>query len=420
MVESKSKKYLKSILVIVPYKNLYPPINGGMQRCFHVMHQLSLYFNVTAIVVQPTSTFLKCIEEYPSMSGIELYSTSEYVNKDMLHYLPFSDRIKMAIRYRWYTKKIRTITNAYYVDFYPLIVQLSRKKKFDALVIENAGMGFASGIVKKQQAGIKVLFDAHNVDSALAKKDFEQQRISVELLNKVVDGDKNLHKIFHGFFACSDADTATLLQMNENKFIGTTIPNGVVIKDKLCNIGVEKDIPESIIFCGSLDYPPNSEGLLWFYKNVWKKLLAAVPHLKLVVVGSGELPTELAPLQNDSAITFTGRVENVQPYYNEVAIAIVPLFTGSGTRLKVLEAMGLGVPVVSTSKGAEGIDYTDTENILIGDDAVTFEAAVTSLLQNKEARMQLQQNAFTLVKQHYDWNIIGKKLKGFVDSFLSE
>jgi glycosyltransferase involved in cell wall biosynthesis len=130
-----------------------------------------------------------------------------------------------------------------------------------------------------------------------------------------------------------------------------------------------------------------------------------------LIVGAGHLPQTMNDLLYDNSLFFTHAVSDVKPWYNMASVAVVPLLNGSGTRLKILEAMGLGIPVVSTSIGAEGIEYADGHDILIADNEIAFAEKVVHLLSKKEQRLRLQQNARTLVKEKYDWNIIGDSME---------
>ena len=113
-------------------------------------------------------------------------------------------------------------------------------------------------------------------------------------------------------------------------------------------------------------------------------------------------------------------VEDVKSYYTKASISIVPLKTGSGTRLKILEAMSYGVPVVSTSQGAEGIDYTDGCDIIIADEGKLFAEKIIGLLNEKEQRFLIQKNARQLVERKYDWNIIGDALSEIINQSEEE
>jgi glycosyltransferase involved in cell wall biosynthesis len=193
------------------------------------------------------------------------------------------------------------------------------------------------------------------------------------------------------------------------------IPNGVELGPLLDN-GVKKDEPNYILFCGTLYSPHNVDGLLWSYNRIWPLCKHSFANLKLLVLGSGKPPGSLCQLSNDKSVTFTGTVADVKPWYNKAAIAVVPLLTGSGTRLKILEAMSYGLPVISTTKGAEGIACTHGLDILVADKENDFAGEIMGLLEDKNKRIFLQKNARRLVEEKYDWNIIGIKMKNYINN----
>lgn len=219
--------------------------------------------------------------------------------------------------------------------------------------------------------------------------------------------------------ACSERDANELIEMNKGNLAVEVVPNGVAIPARSYNQGVDTEaVPEYIMFCGSLGSIPNAEGLGWFCDEIWPSVLKIFPDLKLLVVGSGELPEKYNHIKQAAGISFTGTVDDVKFWYNKAAISIVPLLTGSGTRLKILEAMGLGVPVISTSLGAEGINYTDGKDILIADSAEVFASKLIQLLKSKNDRMNLQLQAIALVKAKYDWDLIGKKMSEYLNKMI--
>jgi glycosyltransferase involved in cell wall biosynthesis len=134
------------------------------------------------------------------------------------------------------------------------------------------------------------------------------------------------------------------------------------------------------------------------------------------VVGFGNLPKQYSEAYKTPSVEFVGEVNDVKPWYNKAAISVVPLLTGSGTRLKILEAMGLGVPVISTSVGAEGIAYTDGGDILIADNEQVFAEKIIQLARCKKERLKIQENALKLVKKIYDWNVIGRSMAEFINN----
>ena len=119
--------------------------------------------------------------------------------------------------------------------------------------------------------------------------------------------------------------------------------------------------------------------------------------------------------QLDDSVTLSGYVDDIRSVVGSSAICVVPLRQGSGTRLKILEAMALGIPIVSTTKGAEGLGVRHGEHLLLADDAPTFAQHTTALLRDPALGQRLSAQARQLVEQHYDWSFIGQRFLKLVE-----
>jgi glycosyltransferase involved in cell wall biosynthesis len=164
-----------------------------------------------------------------------------------------------------------------------------------------------------------------------------------------------------------------------------------------------------LLFAGVMDYPPNADAAVFFCRSVLPLIRSQVPEVKLIIAGHSP-PPQVRALAREAGVTVTGRVEDMRLYYAQASIAIAPLRAGGGTRLKILESMALGRPVVSTSIGCEGLDVRDGGHLLIADDANRFAQCVTSLLLQPALRHTISAEARRLVEQRYDWPAIGKRL----------
>jgi glycosyltransferase involved in cell wall biosynthesis len=249
------------------------------------------------------------------------------------------------------------------------------------------------------------------VDSNLEKAALKRNEISDSQFKGVLYRESNLEKIVNAVITCSENDKKRFEQLNAGKLVVEVVPNGITIPERRFDAGVQQDQPEYLLFCGSLWSLPNAEGLYWFCKNIWPIILHELPTLKLLIIGAGDLPEKYLDIKETQNIEFTGAVEDVKTWYNCATIAVVPLLTGSGTRLKILEAMALGVPVISTQVGAEGINYNNETDIIIANEEKEFAEKVITLLKNKKLRIEIAERASGLVKNHYDWNIIGNHMK---------
>jgi glycosyltransferase involved in cell wall biosynthesis len=401
---------MKSILILAPYDNIYPPMNGGMQRCFHIINQLAKYFDLTAIIHQDKKCFLKASTFYPAISSIKIYSTNEEkAPKDIFKILP--GNLENSLRYKWIRKQLTSPANGSFLQYYPVLKRVLKMNHFDAIILENLFTINAVSTIRKLAKKTTIIYDAHNVDTHLA--------LGSEHLKGIRKTESGLYKTVDAIFSCSEKDKSDFLKMNKNRLRVAVIPNGVSIGE-MCNELILSKRPEFILFCGSLSSIPNSEGLLWFYEKMWPRVRELFPELKLLIVGSGKLPYGFDHLVLDSSIMFAGSVDEVKPFYNKATVAVVPLLNGSGTRLKILEAMNFGLPVISTSIGAEGIDCTDGKDIVIANKEIEFAEKLIELLSNEGKQVIMSKAGKDLVKKKYDWNIIGRTMYDFINRLTEE
>lgn len=393
-------------------------MNGGMQRCFNIINQLAKHFELTAIIHQDKQAFLKAINDFPSVASAKIYSTKDSHPKDIFSLLP--SKFQKALRYRWYKKQIYGSADGNFLSYYLILKHLLRTQKFDVVILENLATLNAISVIRKYDKQVKIIYDAHNVDTNLAKAALAKKEVNPKRLKEICKAETTLHKEVNALFTCSDDDKKEFLKLNKEKLPVKVVPNGVNIPEQSFNEAVKKEYPSYILFCGSLWSLPNAEGLFWFVKKIWPLVLDEFPNLKLLVVGSGDLPGKYSEIGQTESIEFSGPVEDVKEWYNKATISVVPLLTGSGTRLKILEAMGIGVPVVSTSIGAEGIKYSDNSDILIADKEELFAEKVIYFLKNKEIRLDTQKKAKELVKKNYDWNIVGDSMAEFIRNHTND
>ncbi len=168
----------------------------------------------------------------------------------------------------------------------------------------------------------------------------------------------------------------------------------------------------SVFHIGSMEWAPNQEGLIWFVENCWPELHQKYPDLKLYIAGRNA-PAWLINKLHYPNIEFAGEVDDAYQFMNSKSIMIVPLFSGSGMRIKIIEGMALGKTIVSTEIGAEGIEVNHNENIMIASDADSFVKTISNLLDNRELCEQIGRNAIDFIHKKFDNLVAAEELIGF-------
>jgi sugar transferase (PEP-CTERM/EpsH1 system associated) len=261
-----------------------------------------------------------------------------------------------------------------------------------------------------------VLFQ-HNVESALWQR---QARHAPDVLRGVVFKveaakmtryERDAVRRFRHVIAVSENDRELMSKMTDASRI-TVVPTGVDIKKYSPGVEAEKvgKSPDGplVVFLGSMDWEPNIDGVEYFCREVWPRVSEAVPAARFRVVGRDPSP-RVRRLASEK-VEVTGTVPSVVEHLREADVVVVPLRVGGGTRLKIFEAMAAGKAVVSTTVGAEGLDVTHGEDILLADDAASFAESVKSLLRDATRRENLGRAAAALAAR-YDWSVIARRFE---------
>jgi glycosyltransferase involved in cell wall biosynthesis len=163
-----------------------------------------------------------------------------------------------------------------------------------------------------------------------------------------------------------------------------------------------------VTFLGGLHYPPNAQGIVWFAQNIFPKVLAAAPDAVLTVIGK-QPPSELLDGSIPPAnLEVTGYIDDPKPYLADTGAFVVPLLAGGGMRVKILDAWCWGLPIVSTTIGAEGIAATPGEDILLADEPDGFARQVVRLLGDQELNARIAAGGRRSAEEKYEWRNVYK------------
>jgi len=178
------------------------------------------------------------------------------------------------------------------------------------------------------------------------------------------------------------------------------VPHGVDVED--FSFSEHKGRERSIVFVGNYLHYPNVDAVLYFYQEIWPRIKSQALEIKFYVVGQGP-PPEIRSLSQDDAVIVTGRVDDVRPYLKKGRVFICPVRLGGGFRGKILEAMAVGTPVVSTSLGAEGVPAVQRENIIVADNPEEFTQGILDLINYDKLFERIRKKARKLVEEKFAW-----------------
>ncbi len=214
---------------------------------------------------------------------------------------------------------------------------------------------------------------------------------------------------FNRCLVCSAVDKEFLLK-NAPKAKIDLLYNGIDLDYFTNTQNVERE-PNRIIFTGNMSYFPNSDGVHYFVKEIFPLIKKQIQDAKLYIVGKDPPPSILKLAQHD--IIITGFVHDIKDYYLKSSVVIAPIRFGAGTLNKILEPMALGVPVVTSFIGVEGLPVETGRDILIADTPEDFANAVVKVLKDPDMQKRLSENAKNIVRSLYDWKIIAEQLESY-------
>jgi len=271
-------------------------------------------------------------------------------------------------------------------------------------------------IFVKDLKRVKKIIATHNVEARIWQRYYENEQniikkwyIKKQWIKLSIFERDSFHWV-DGATAVSEIDADEIHSFN-HKLMVKAVDNGVDLE--YFTPAKDEPNPQRVVFVGTMDWRPNQDATLYFVENIFPLLKKKAPAVEVFFVGRNA-PEQLTALNKIDGITVTGSGEDVRPYIDEASVYIVPLRIGGGTRLKILDAMAMKKAIVSTTVGAEGLEVTDGENIILADTPEDFANKICTIMEDGELRHRLGENGRKLVEEKYGWDSIGRKLDDFI------
>jgi glycosyltransferase involved in cell wall biosynthesis len=260
-----------------------------------------------------------------------------------------------------------------------------------------------------------LVFDAHNAVWTITRRMKQNAAFYMQLplgmeTRRIKNYEGRIVRDFAATLAVTEPDRLALLEALHQSGTKGDVPISVIpIAVDTHQIQRVQRVANSLnlLTMGTLYYPPNADGIRWFIQQVFPLVRQKFPGVKLTVIGKNP-PKDFLKLAADkkSGITTTGFVPELDPYFAESAVTVVPVRAGGGMRVRILEAFARAAPVVTTTVGLEGIGACPGKDVLVADSPDDFAAAVINLLQDEELQQKLSTNGRRLVEEKYDWHVI--------------
>jgi len=314
-----------------------------------------------------------------------------------------------------FSRKSYHISRFYSGDFERELVKTLQSKEFDIIQIEGLHLCLYINIIRKYSKA-KVSLRAHNLEYLIWERLADSERNPLKskyleiLTKRLLNFEAKAIKKVDFLIAITEADAELFQTMDTDASIFVS-PAGLDLEDYVTDKS-KKEWP-GIFHLGALNWMPNVQGIEWFLKEIWPKLHTVFPKLKFYIAGRN-MPEWLKKLDRVGVVP-VGEVENAVDFMNSKSIMVVPLLSGSGMRIKIIEGMALGKTIISTTIGAEGIDYEDETNILIADEPEEFVNAIKKCINNVEFANRVGKNARQLAEAEYSNKSLIGKLIGFYE-----
>ncbi len=380
-----------NLLMVSPH--LPNPSWGAGTRSYYLLKALADKYSVSLLSLTGERT--------PASLGQE-------INLKHIHQFPLPLSLQQK-RVQQLTGIIRNrsyLADTYYhKEVQQAINDILAQDVYDAVIFESV---FMAGYHVPEE--VMVIIDQHNIEHELLQRTYEQEQAwSRKWFNwwearKLKPIELARCRNAQGVLVTSEREYLLLKQLVP-QCRAAVVPNGV--DTNIFNkMDEQPEIAGRIVFTGTMNYYPNIQAVLFFARECWPRIQAQVPEATWQIVGKSP-PPEVTQLAELPGVTVTGAVSDVKPYLATAAVAIAPLLIGSGTRLKILEALAMQKAVVSTSVGCEGLTVETGKHLSVADQPELFAQEVIDLLQDPAKRISLGKSGRALIEAEYSWEQCG-------------
>jgi len=402
----------KLTILQIANKPPFPPMDGGAIGMNNITHELiNQNYDVKVLAVNTHKHFVD-----------ERNLPKDYKARTHIEFGFIDTRIKpLSAALNLLTKRSYNIVRFNDKNFSSQLSGILNRNNYDIIIVETIFLKDYLPLIREKSKAI-VILRAPNVEFKIWERLAEIEKNILKkwylqvLAKRLKKEELEVVNNFDGLFTVTQNDREVFIKSGA-KIPSTFIPTGLDVTKKH-GIANAESTQLSLFHIGALDWMPNQEGIDWFLEHVWEEVSRQNPSLKFYI--AGRRPTEELMKIRKKNVVILGEVEDAGAFIRKHSIMVVPLFSGSGMRVKIIEGMMLGRAIVSTSIGAEGIEIQPDRDIIIADTAKEFIGGINLLVKNSEKLKSMQQKAAESCRKNYSEEVISEKLDGFLKGILEE
>ncbi|MFQ3262052.1 glycosyltransferase family 4 protein [Reinekea sp.] len=394
----------------------YPAKGGAFQRSFNMLRELSKYHDIDFVSLASKSTLLSTYQS--EQKGVAEVTTAlnQFVTVKSISIIgararklnKFINVIRSTLQFKAYDELFYS-----HPIFSAAIKESLSQNSYDVIYVDTVGL-----MRSIPNVGLPVILNHHNIESEMLSRRASKAGIIGKLIYsleamKMKRIERKYAPSVQLNITCSELDSKRLQKIAACK--AECIPNGVDMSYFKRTSCYDISEVEGIIFIGGLDWYPNADAMEWFASDIYPVIAESIGEIKVDIIGRGTVNGLSRLASSNKSVKAHGFVDDILPFMEKASVYVCPIRDGGGTKLKVLDALAMGVPLVAHPVACEGINVTDGKDVLFASTPIEFAKQINRIINEKGLGEKLSQNGIDLIDKYYSYRKIGEKFGSCVE-----
>ncbi len=399
-------------ILIVTNKPPYPLVDGGCIATYNMLDAFAKAGHSVSVLSFSTKKHVGNVDLIPSHIKDNIDFHFVEVDTDISPLAALTNLVFSRLPYN-----AQRFIN---VDFKYKLINILKHNTFDIVQLE--GLYLCPYIdTIRDCSKAQLVYRSHNIESEIWSRSAQNEAVLMKrgylkiLAKRIARFEKSFINKYDLLLPITQRDADVFVSLGNNAPLHVA-PAGYNVEKWHPYHG--DDAYPHLFHLGALDWLPNQEGLLWFLDNVWNQVIRQKPHLQFFVAGRNAPQAFAETVSSYAGVVYIGEVPDAVSFIHSQGIMVVPLLSGGGMRVKIIEGMALGKTIITTPVGVEGISATHRENIIIAESKYNFFAEICALVENQSFCRSIGENARRFIKDNYDNEVIAAQVLQFYEGHL--